>query len=132
MVDDAALAARLTDHLGEMAGAGDREGRGIHRAKHVEVDEAVVEWRDQRIGHRMGEPHQVAVVAGRVDDHEVMAVLERVHRLGERAELRHLVVDDLVAIGAGDAVVRGKIELELRMLAPSAAIFDVVREALLP
>ena len=53
--------------------AGHREGRGIDRAEHVEIDEAVVERRDQRVGHRMGEPHQVAVGARRVDDDEIVA-----------------------------------------------------------
>ena len=77
MIDDAALPARLAHHLGVMAGAGHREGRGIDRAEHVEIDEAVVERRDQRVGHRMGEPHQIAVVAGRIDDDEIVGVLDR-------------------------------------------------------
>ena len=64
------------------------------RAEHVEIDEAVVERRDQRIRHRMREPHQVGVVAGRIDDDEVVGLLDRADRLGEAAELRCLVLVD--------------------------------------
>src|ERR1043166_6860527 len=46
-INDAPLAPGVAHHFGVMALAGDREGRRIDRAEHVEVDEAVVEWRDQ-------------------------------------------------------------------------------------
>jgi hypothetical protein len=47
------------------------------------------------------------------------------------AELGDLVVDDLVAFGARDAIVGGKLEIEPGVLGPGAAVLDVVREALL-
>ena len=131
MIDEPALAARVAHHVGEMAGAGDGEGRRIDGAQHVEIDKAVVERRDQRIGHRVRQPHQIAVVAGRIDDDEIMGVLDRVDGGGEVVELGRLVVGDERAIRARDAIMRRHFELEAGVLGPGAAVVDVVREALL-
>jgi hypothetical protein len=60
-----------------VAVAGDREGLRVDRSQDVEIDKAIVEWRNQRIGHRMRESRQVGVGARRVDDHEVVAVFDR-------------------------------------------------------
>ena len=98
-VDQPALAARLAHHLGVMAFAGDGEIDRVERAEHVEIDEAVVERRDQRVGHRMGEPHQIGVAAGRVDHHHVVAVLDRADRLREIGELLRLVGFQRIALG---------------------------------
>lgn len=64
----------------------------IDRDEHVEVDESVVERRDQRVGHRMGQPHQISVVAGRIDDDEIVRVLDGIDRGGELVELGRLIV----------------------------------------
>lgn len=64
----------------------------IDRDEHVEVDESVVERRDQRVGHRMGQPHQISVVAGRIDDDEIVRVLDGIDRGGELVELGCLIV----------------------------------------
>ena len=63
-----ALASRVLDGAGIVADAGDAEVFRIDVAEHVEVDEAVIERRDQRVGHRVRQPRQIVVVAGRVDD----------------------------------------------------------------
>jgi hypothetical protein len=55
---------RLAYYAGVMAFAVDAEIGCIDGGEHVEVDEAVVERRHQRIGHRVREPHQIAVMAG--------------------------------------------------------------------
>ena len=47
----------------------------------------------------MGEPRQVAVGAGRVDDDEVVGVLDRCHRLGEGGKFDALVVVELETSG---------------------------------
>ena len=75
----------------------------IDRAEHVEIDEAVVERGHQRVGHRMREPHQVGVVAGRIDHDEVAGVLDFVDRGREVGELGRLVLVDPRAVAARDA-----------------------------
>ena len=131
-VDDAALAARLAHHLGVVARAGDREGRGIDGAEHVEIDEAVVERRDQRVGHRMREPHQVGVGARRIDHDEVVDVLDRVDRLGEAGELGRLVlVEPRACRRARCRNATGSFEVEPGARRPGAAVLDVMGEALL-
>ena len=126
-----ALAARIAHHVREVAGAGDREGHRIDRAEHVEIDKAVVKRRDQRIGHRMREPHEIAVVTRRIDNDEIMGVFDRVDRGGEIVELRRFVVRDQRAVGARYAVMRRQFEIEPGMLRPGLTVFDVMGEALL-
>ena len=82
-VDRAPLPARVADHGGVVALAGDRERRGVDGADHVEIDKAVVEGGDQRIRHGMGEPREIAVGARRIDDHEVVRPLDRADRFGK-------------------------------------------------
>ena len=94
-VDQAPLPAGVADHLGVVALAGDRIGGRVDGAEHVEVDEAVVERRDQRIGHGMGEPREIAVGARRIDDDEIVRLLDRADRLGKAGELDRLVLVEL-------------------------------------
>jgi hypothetical protein len=114
-----------------MAGAGNREGCGVDGSEHVEIHEAVVERGDQRVGHRECEPHQVGVGGRRVDDQEVVRVLDGVDGGREIVELDRLVVGDDDALGAGDAEMRWNAEVELGVLGPGAAVLDVVAEAFL-
>ena len=130
-VDEAALAARFTHHVGIVALAGDGEIGRIERGEHVEIDEAVVERRHQRIGHRVREAHQIAVMAGRIDHHHVVGVFDRTDRLGKVIELFRLVRFHRIAFGAADDEMRRQFELDAGALGPGAAIFDVMREALL-
>ena len=48
----------------------------------------------------MRQPHQVAVIAGRIDHDEVVAVLERRNGLGESIEFRALVVVEPASLRA--------------------------------
>ncbi len=40
----------------------------------------------------MGQPHQISVVAGRIDDDEIVRVLDGIDRGGELVELGCLIV----------------------------------------
>ena len=130
-IDQPALAARFAHHLGIVAFAGDGEVGRVERREHVEVDEAVVERRDQRVGHRVREPHQIGVVAGRIDDHDIVAVLDGADRAREAGEFLRLVGLDRIAFGARDAIMRRQFELDAGALGPGAAVLDVMGEALL-
>ena len=131
-VDQPALAARLAHHLGVVAFAGDAEIGRIEGGEHVEIEEAVVERRDQRVGHRMGEPHQIGVVAGRIDHHHVVAVLERADRLREVGEFLRLVGFQRIALGPLHAVMRRQVKRDARAFGPGAAVLDVMGETFLP
>src|SRR5664279_5722344 len=115
-----------------MAFSGDAEIGRIEGGEHVEIEEAVVERRDQRVGHRMGEPHQISVVAGRIDHHHVVAVLERTDSLREVGEFLRLVGFQRIALGPLHAVMRRQIKRDARALAPGAAVLDVMGETFLP
>ena len=78
-----------------MAHASHGGGCGINRAKYVKVEKTVVDGRDQRVGHRMGEPHQIAVGPRRVDHDEIEGPLDRVDRIRELLILGIFVVGDL-------------------------------------
>ena len=115
-----------------MADPGQREARRIDRAEHVEIDEAVVERRDQRVGHRMREPHEVGVGARRINDDEIMGVLDRARPPRRRRRIPPL----RSRRGAGRRRVRrnnarGASSLSARARRPVAAIVDVVGEAAL-
>ncbi len=43
----------------------------------------------------MGEPREIAVGAGRIDDHEIVGLLDRADRLGKTGELDRLVLVEL-------------------------------------
>ena len=79
----------------------------------------------------MREPHQIAVVARRIDDDEIVGVFDRVDRGGEIVELRRFVVRDQRAVAARDAVMRRQFEIEPGVLRPGLAVLDVMGEALL-
>ena len=115
-----------------MAYARDRESRRIDRAEHVEIHEAVVQRRHQRVGHGVSEPHQVAVVGRGIDHDEVVAVLDRSDRFGKAGELGDLVLLDLRALAAGHMIVRRQLELDFPTGRPAAPVFDVMGEGLLP
>jgi hypothetical protein len=71
------------------------------------------------------EAHQVGVVAGVFDHHEIVAVLDRVDRGREAAELRRFVLVDANALGALDRkMIR---DFQLRAGAPraGATVLDI-------
>jgi len=104
VIDHAALPPRLAHHVGEMAGARHRKSHRVDSREHVEIDEAVVERCDQRIGHRMRKPHQIAVVPRRIDDNEIVRVFDRIDGGSKFAELRGLIFGNQRTVGARDTV----------------------------
>lgn len=79
----------------------------------------------------MGEPHQIAVGAGRIDDDEVEIALDRRDRLHELKELGILVLSDLHGFAELDAAMRRQLKIELGPARPGRTVVDVAREALL-
>ena len=76
-------------------------GGGVEAGQHVEVDEAVVHRRDQRVGARVGEARVGRVGAGAVDDDVVGG-----GELGEGGGEALL----LLGLGLGAAVERARLE----------------------
>ena len=74
---------------------------------------------------------EVAVGARRVDDDEIVRVLDRGDGVGEAGEFLRLVLVDLEAVAARDAEMRRQFESELRPLRPGAPVADVMGEAAL-
>ncbi|MGY3420593.1 hypothetical protein ACVWZW_001068 [Bradyrhizobium sp. F1.13.4] len=130
-VELAALAPDIPHHLGVVALARHRVIGGIDGAEHIEIEEAVVDRGHQRVGHRVRKPHQVAVGAGRIDDDEVEAALDRRDRLHELKELRILVLGDLHGLAELDAAMQRQFEVELGAARPGGSVVDVVSKALL-
>ena len=80
-----------------MALAGHGIGRGVDGSQHVEIEEAVIDRRHQRVGHRVRQAHQVAIRPGRIDDDEIEGALDRAHGVHELLELGVFVVGNLHA-----------------------------------
>ena len=53
------LTSRLAHHLCVMACTCHGERLGVDAGQHVEIDETVIDWRHQRVGHRMRQAGQV-------------------------------------------------------------------------
>ena len=99
----AARLPRLPDHLGIDRRPLDRAAARVEARQHVEVDEAVVHRRDQRVGRRVRQPRVGAVGARAVDDDVVAAATSSASaawkrscssasasaRLSRRARLQH-------------------------------------------
>ena len=130
-VDETPLPAGFARHFRVMADARHCEGRGIDGAEHVEIEKTVVERRDQGVGHRMSKPHQVAVGRGRIDHHEIVAMLDGGNGFRKAREFRRLVLLDVRARGPDDVMVGRQRQLDARALRPGAPVLDVMREALL-
>ena len=130
-VELAALAPRIAHHLRIMALAGHRIGRGVDGSEHVEIEEAVVDRRHQRIGHRVRQPHQVAVGTRGIDHDEIEGPLDRAHRVHELLEFGGFIVGDLHGLAELDAAMHGNFEIEAGAARPGAAVVDVTGETLL-
>ena len=118
-VDGQALGAGALHQPGIMAHLARLAGHRVDLGQHVDVDQAVIDRSDQRIGQGMGEAREVGVEAGRVDDEEIGAVLHLAHRLLEQAELGALVLAQGIptrqrqmkmgGVGDGEAVLPGPV-----------------------
>ena len=126
------MATCLAHQLAIMADPGDRQRNRIECRQHVEVEKAVVQRRDQGVGDRMGEPHQVAVVRGRIDHDEVMAILRCGNGSLESGAFGRLVFLHDGAFDACDAEVCRQLQIDLAPPRPTAPALDVVGEGPLP
>src|SRR5882724_3726922 len=131
-VELAALAPCAAHHLGIMALAGHRIGGGIDGPQHIEIEEAVVDRRDQRVGHRMRKAHQIAVGSRRIDHDEVERPFDDADGIHELLELGVLVLRDLHGLAELDAAMDRQFERKTGAARPDAAIADITGEALLP
>ena len=113
-----------------MADAGHLEVVRIDGAEDVEVDEAVVQRRNQRIRQRMRERRQISVMAGTVDDDEVVRPAEPFDDLGKRAAAERL---DLAAPAAHrlEAHMCRDAEIERGLSRPVPPVIDVMRQRFL-
>ena len=112
-----------------MALADDGIGAGIDGAYHIQVDKAVVEWRDQRIGHGVSEAGEIAVGSGRVHHDEIVGSLDRPDRLGETGELDRLILVEPRRSAARDAKMGRRLELDVGVPRPHAAILHAAGKA---
>ena len=69
----------------------------------------------------MGEPHQVGIGARRIDDDEIVGLLDRAHRFGKGREFLRFDFVEPHAEAARDAKMHGNFELGAGALAPSRA-----------
>ena len=67
----------------------------------------------------MGEPHQVGIAARRVDDDEIVGLLDRADRFGKGGEFLRLDFVEPHAETASDAVMRRDFELDAARCAQS-------------
>jgi hypothetical protein len=68
--------ALLPHHLGVDARAQDRPGAPVDMGDNIEIDEAVVDRRDQRVGVGMRQPRQIAV-GSRAVHHQIVGLLRQ-------------------------------------------------------
>ena len=79
----------------------------------------------------MRQPHQVGVRTRRIDDDEIVGLLDRAHRLGESGEFLLLDFVEPHAEAARDAKMHGDVERRAGALGPGAPVLDVMGEAFL-
>jgi hypothetical protein len=91
MLRDDSIEMRLRTKTQSMLRPSMLAGNRIHLSHDAEINEAVIDRRDQSIGQRMGETGQIGVEARRVDDDEVGASLDLAHGLPEQIELDAMI-----------------------------------------
>ena len=132
VVDDAALASRLQHEIGVVGDGAAPIAIVMDAREHVDVDVGIVERRDQRVGQRMGEPHQIGIAGRSVDDHEFVVVLDVADGLREVGEFLGLVGAHVVAFATPHRAMARQLDRPARMLGPRGAIFEKARHRLLP
>jgi hypothetical protein len=114
-----------------VADPGQRVSLRIDGAKHVEINEAVVERRDQGDRHRMRALHEIGVRAGRINQHEIMAVFDLGDGVCEGREFRRLVLVGTHPFDTVDIEMGWPFQIETVALRPGSAVLDVMGEAVL-
>ena len=86
IIHQAALAPGLEDDFSILRDEAALPPVVMDAREHVHVDETVVHRRDQGVGQRMGEPHQVGIACRRVDHDEFVIMLNLADGFGESGE----------------------------------------------
>lgn len=86
-----------------MADAGRLECLRIDVRQHIKIEEAVVERRNQRVGHGMGEAREVGVRTRGINHDEVLPMFDLGDRAGKTRELGVFVLIAARAFSACDA-----------------------------
>ena len=131
VVDNSPLAPRLHHQVGVLGDRAALRTVVVDAREHVDVDEAVVERRNQRVGQRMGEPHQIGIVGRRVDDDELVVVLDGADRLGEQRELMRLVGAHVVGFAAPHRAMARQLDRPRGVARPRTAILEEAGQRLL-
>ena len=103
----------------------------MDRAKHIEIDKAVVERGDQGVGQRMRYPRQIVVVTGGIDDDDAIAARQRFDGLLERLAARGLF-HCCGIIELAEAEMLRHVEIASHMPRPGAPVLDQAGKASLP
>jgi tripartite ATP-independent transporter DctM subunit len=122
---------RSGDSLGVARGARARPAAGANRHDEVEIDEAVVDRRHQRVGETMRHQAQMMGTAGRVDHDHVVVALQLPHRMDEARQKLGVVVIGTGPIRTDDRHVPGQPQREVLALRPVVTVLDVARQRLL-
>ena len=103
------LAARIANHQRIVALPADGISGGIHGADHVQIQKAVIQRRDERIRHGMGEASEIAVGAWRIHDDKIVRSLDRADGLREACKFDALVFVQFQRRAPGHAEVYGQL-----------------------
>jgi hypothetical protein len=116
VVDEATLAARFEHEIGIMRDKASMRAIVMHAREHVDVDEALVNGRNHRVGERMRKPHQVGIACRRIDHHEFVGMLDRRDCFGERGEFDRLVIAHIIGSAAIERVMQRQLDRPRRRL----------------
>jgi hypothetical protein len=122
----------IVHHCGVMAGAGDFQSLGVKHAQHIEVNETVIQRRDQGVRHGMNQLDDGCLISGRVNDDIAM----RTGKPGERVHegVANGFVGGLIQwrVLVSQTNMCGNFQVCTDGLAPSAPVFDVASKTPLP
>lgn len=124
----ATLAARFEHEIGIMRDKASMRAIVMHAREHVDVDEALVNGRNQRVGKRMRKPHQAGIACRRIDHHEFVGMLDRRDCFGERGEFHRFVIAHIIGSAAIERMVQRQLDRRRRRLRPGAAVLQKTRQ----
>jgi hypothetical protein len=115
-----------------MARAGNPHRIPVDDTEHIEIDQTVVERRNERISERMRQSPEITVAPGGIDQNEAVRFFKRIDLLKKRVAVCRLVLDGrMVAVRYEVAVIRN-FKVEPGLLRPGMTVLDIMGEALLP
>src|ERR1700722_15444933 len=79
----------------------------------------------------MRQPHQIAIVTGRIDDNQAIGSPEGIDGLGQRLSSGGLIFDTGI-IDSAETKMIWNFEVARDVFGPSASVLDIMRETSLP